>query len=41
MPSPIKSFTDFKSELISNPQLQQQFKDDHIHAVEQISQQNL
>lgn len=40
MHTPIKSFDDFKSELIAKPELQKQFKDDPVQAVKQITQQS-
>jgi len=35
-----KNVNEFKRELASNPELQQQFKDDPVKAVDQINQKN-
>lgn len=39
-PTEFKNVTEFKKELVSNPDLQQQFKDDPIKAAQQIIQKN-
>ncbi len=40
MPKDIKSFDEFKSELISSPRLQSQFKEDPVSAVQEFQQSN-
>ena len=40
MPKEIKTFSDFKNELISSPSLQNQFKEDPVSAVENFKQGN-
>lgn len=40
MPKEVKTFDDFKKELVSSPQLQAQFKTDPVAAVNNIPQEN-
>lgn len=40
MPREIKTFNEFKDELLTDPELQNQFKEDPVSAIEHFHQQN-
>lgn len=40
MPKEVKSFDDFKKQLVSSPSLQSQFKEDPLAALENFQQEN-